>query len=174
MCLPFIWCLAACRWTVSLLSRMYCLERTRSVLPCSHMLTSCSSQLSLWYWMRFIGNDPTEEHTKHKLISPCYILSQVVVNCFFTCIWGFCMHMSDYTSKIDYWTLLFSIMPTFTVLCINLLFLWVLRAVLWFRWLVCMMEPELSVFRKECTDLFGLRWPAHGPLKWPNQLIRPF
>ena len=56
-------------------------------------------------------------------------------------------------------------------------FLWVLRAVLWFRWLVCMysvMEPELSVLRKECTDLFGLRWPAHGPLKWPNQLIRPF
>lgn len=56
-----IWC---CRWTGSSLFQMYCSERILLVLPYSPMLTTCSSHLLLWFWMRFTGTehrDPTDE-----------------------------------------------------------------------------------------------------------------
>jgi hypothetical protein len=111
------------------------------VLPCSHMLTTSSSQLLLWCWMRFIGNDPTEEHTKHKLFT---MLQHVIywhklLSTAFLHVFEDFAYVQLYKQDLDYWTLLFNIMPTFTVLCINLLFLicdsdgWCVCTVWWNR-----------------------------------------
>jgi hypothetical protein len=80
------------------------------------MSITCSSLLWWWSWMRFTGNDPTDEGwtddwwspSTAKLLPSGWTWTQVAVVTILNWLRGF-FFSQNYASRVNYWTLLIRI-----------------------------------------------------------------